>query len=156
GIGFFSVFMWGQHVRVTTRRPEEARKDTRVLEFSTGLSSRPILRPATEEELVREGGTRVRIWLKTPPEKHGGLLHICGGEPKTLERLCEWLCPALDVTLFVEEGTRKTRVIEASDWLTMDGVALLRRLSGEEKVDEAARLRPVLEPSGQVVGRAAI
>ena len=32
GIGFFSVFMWGQHVRVTTRRPEEAQRDTRVLE----------------------------------------------------------------------------------------------------------------------------
>lgn len=36
GIGFFSVFMLGQTVRVTTRRYDEGPLDTRVLEFATG------------------------------------------------------------------------------------------------------------------------
>jgi hypothetical protein len=50
GIGFFSVFMWGHRVRVTTRQYQDAQRDTRVLEFRTGLETRPLLRPARHEE----------------------------------------------------------------------------------------------------------
>lgn len=48
GIGFFSVFMWGDHVKVITRRPEDHIESTRVLEFSQGLSGKPVLRPANK------------------------------------------------------------------------------------------------------------
>src|SRR5713226_3652870 len=46
GIGFFSLFMWGDRVRVATRRYENARRDTKILEFTGGPESRAILRPA--------------------------------------------------------------------------------------------------------------
>jgi hypothetical protein len=128
GIGFFSVFMWGQRVRVSTRRPEEALGDTRVLEFSTGLAARPILRAAMEEEYIRDGGTRVRVWLKTEPKHAGGLLWREAEDSWSLARLCAWLCPALDVNLSVEEKGRRKRVIKASDWLVMPGADLLRRI----------------------------
>ena len=49
GIGFFSVFMWGEQVRITTRRYEQAQKETRVLEFGSGLSFRPLLRHARRQ-----------------------------------------------------------------------------------------------------------
>lgn len=64
GIGFFSVFMWAERVRVTTRRHDEAKGNTRVLEFQDAVKSRPLLRPAKKEEFLRDGGTIVRVWPK--------------------------------------------------------------------------------------------
>lgn len=63
GIGFFSVFMWGEKVSVTSKRFENGRDNSLVLEFNNGISSRPILRKASEEEFIRDGGTRIRVWL---------------------------------------------------------------------------------------------
>lgn len=44
GIGFFSVFMASDRVKIVTRRPDVAASDTLVLEFGSGLDGRPILR----------------------------------------------------------------------------------------------------------------
>src|SRR6185503_18726884 len=75
GIGFFSVFMWGRRVRITTRQfREDARRDTRVLEFWTGLEARPLIRPARHDESLDQGGTRVRVWLSKEPLEKGGVL----------------------------------------------------------------------------------
>lgn len=68
GIGFFSVFMWGDRVRVTTRRWTEG-STTRVLEFETGLMADPVLRDATPDVRRPDGGTSIRVWLKpTSPD----------------------------------------------------------------------------------------
>ncbi|MHC4878211.1 MAG: HD domain-containing protein, partial [Planctomycetota bacterium] len=40
GIGFFSVFLLGDYVRVISRRPEDGESSTTVLEFQKGVSSR--------------------------------------------------------------------------------------------------------------------
>lgn len=49
GIGFYSVFMLGESVRVRTRRADAAQSQTLILEFNTGLSTRPILRSASKQ-----------------------------------------------------------------------------------------------------------
>jgi hypothetical protein len=38
GIGFFSVFILGDHVRVITRRPDHAESDALLLEFRDGIA----------------------------------------------------------------------------------------------------------------------
>jgi hypothetical protein len=135
GIGFFSVFMWGHRVRVVTRRYDDGPRDTRILEFWTGVETHPLIRPAKLEEQLREGGTRVRVWLKKEPDKRGGLLrfkelaYVTKKEAVKLGLLCAWLAPALDVDLYV--GDRESPVVAASDWLTIDGAKLLGRLSLE-------------------------
>ncbi len=78
GVGFFSVFMWGHRVRVTSRRYDDGPRDTRILEFRTGLETRPLVRPAKLEEQLREGGTRVRVWLKKRAEREGWLVAVWG------------------------------------------------------------------------------
>jgi Histidine kinase-, DNA gyrase B-, and HSP90-like ATPase len=124
GIGFFSVFMWGERVKVTTQQYRDAQRDTQVLEFKGGLEARPLLRKAQEaEHLEGGGGTRVRVWLKHPPES------LFSDWFRTFEKFCVWLCPALDANLYVERaGGQPTKVITASDWKVMDGEALCRRL----------------------------
>ena len=86
--------------------------------------------------------------------------------PWTLEERCAWLCPALDVNLYVERK-EKRQVIGASDWISMKGSKLIQRLLGPSATNsmaELATLTAAIEPklrvmrnsSGEVVGRACV
>lgn len=184
GIGFFSAFIWGKRVLVVTRRPEDRKKDTRVLEFEQGADSRPILRPASEGEQLREAGTTVRVWLERRAIEQGGVL---GPEPLdeffedwsrsntrrrsnswSLSQLCEYLCPALDVDLYVDEDGQRAQVIKASDWIHMEGRDLLQRICIEganqwgayvppDQLDAVGKtLGEMNDDEGNIVGRACI
>lgn len=172
GIGFFSTFMLGDAVRVRTHRAEAAQKDTLVLEFNTGLSSRPVIREATSDEVLRDGGTCARVWLRTPPTDAGGLLHRYGDRPPmSLAQLCRQVCPSLPVTLVCQEKDITTHVIIGSDWLDIHGKELFRRTYDwmtyesddydgddcKEFLEKAAEnLRVLREADGTAVGRACV
>ncbi len=166
GIGFFSVFMWGGHVRITTRRFEDARKDTLVLEFPEGVESRATLRPALPSEFSKDGGTRVRVWLSKDPKSRGGILNSHHRSSEyNLKDLCVWLAPALEVDLFVSaEGGVETQAVGASDWKTMNSLEMLMRLmvfsdysaDSQEIIKRLSQnIRPLLD-SGGVVGRCSV
>jgi hypothetical protein len=166
GIGFFSVFMYGEKVLVTSRPFDAAVGETHSLEFRTGLGTRPVLYKE-ERKKLREGGTRVRVLLKDDPHSKKGLLNFGWQRaPGTLAQLCTWLAPALEVDLWVEENNSTTRVVQANDWQTLDPFELLHRLNledrltnGERENDDlralANRVRPMML-EGQLVGRCAI
>lgn len=155
GIGFFSVFMAGRRVRVASRRYDAAQAETRVLEFREGVEGRPILRaPRSADEQVRDGGTRVRVWLNLPLSDLVAPLRLfwerfrprlfdadllSGREPpplapeeEMLERFCAWLCPALDVDLWIRRTVdgNPVRVVGASDWLQLMPRDLVLRTYG--------------------------
>jgi len=161
GIGFFSVFMWGNRVRVTARSYRDAPRDTKILEFREGPKLRSLLRSAKPEEQLREGSTRVRIWLNNDPQEKGGLLWLPSmDKPVSLGALCAWLAPALDVDIYVEEpGLRGRRVVAASDWLVITEGQLLARLSLDpptfDKVFPENFVKEI-EANGRVIGRASI
>jgi hypothetical protein len=169
GIGFYSVFMWGDPVRVTTQRLGDAKADTITLDFGSGLNERPLLRPAENSERLDDGGTRVRVWLKDGLLSSGGLLRAERWEqPWRLERLCEWLCPSLDVNLDFEHNGKTKSIIKASDWKTMAGFRLYKRLTRDERSgryatermkrfrDDLKKLRVIRDKSGEIVGRACL
>jgi hypothetical protein len=181
GIGFFSVFMWGERVQVVTRRPEDGSDATRVLEFRKGLSTRPILRPAEASERLTEPGTVVTVWLEKRATDPGGFLGPGPIETRysffqrvrrnrdkvwTLKDLCAWLCPAIDVDLFAEQDGLRELSVTASDWETIDGAILLRRLLLHRDDVEpiclgkgfsiiASNLRDIRDESGTLLGRGA-
>ena len=170
GIGFFSVFMIADHVKVITRRSDAATKDTLVLEFSIGLQGRPILREANTSEQLLDGGTLIRLDLHTDPDDLGGLLHTPGKRPyRDLSELCVSLCPALEVDLNVEEEDVLKHVIKGGDWKTMDAYGFLRRIPILAQHDDitgedielfcqkaAPSVRTLKDENGEVVGRALI
>jgi len=169
GIGFFSVFMIAERVLVITRRSDAAARETLVLEFSSGLQGRPILRPADRDEQLIDGGTHVRIKLQRDPLGEGGLLEIGrGDETRSLAEACALLCPGIDVDLFVKETGAERKVVDANDWTVMEGKDLLARLrfqtnveSSEEDLSDfceraAPNLRLMRNANGDVVGRALI
>ena len=163
GIGFFSVFMWGNDVQIITRRYDKAHKDTWKLEFTMGLSSRPLLRKAETDEIPINGGTKVRVYLKDQPNflQHGR------NEKWSLEDYCSWLCPSIDANLFLDDENGSPRkIISASDWKTIDGITLLKRIIGPKNIDDKSLqdnldilkngLQLLKNSSGETVGRACV
>ncbi|MBT1678685.1 HD domain-containing protein [Curtobacterium aurantiacum] len=167
GIGFFSVFMLGDQVRVVTRRFDEASNDTKVLEFKNGTSGRPLLRKAVNSEVRHLGGTSVSVKLRGGED---GLLELLDrgrrGEAQNFAELCAFLAPMLDVDLEVTEGPgTSTVVVKANDWIDMEGVALLKRLSpgghsyfnrGMEAIADISSRLSLLTVEGRPVGRIAV
>lgn len=125
GIGFFSVFMAADHVKVVSRRPDAAANDTMVLEFGSGLNDHPILRPGGSDERLRDGGTVVELLLRTPPDAPNGILAGVDGKSIGLSTLCQRIAPTLEVKLVVSESGSTTTVISPRDWLSIDGQELL-------------------------------
>ena len=109
-----------------------------------------------------EGGTRVCVWLNEEPDQEGGLLCPEGTATRApnLGALCAWLAPALDVDLYVNDRGRTRRVLAASDWLTIDAMALLQRVTLRrlpelpDAEDFSSRLRVIRNIEGDPVGRA--
>ena len=64
GIGFFAVFMLGDHVEVNTRRHSrhaDESTDQWTLIFDSGAKGRPLLRESSSGELLLRAGTRVSV-----------------------------------------------------------------------------------------------
>jgi hypothetical protein len=162
GIGFFSVFMLGDVVRITTRPYREAQRETRVLEFSSGVSSVPLLRFAELNDQLHDGGTRVEVLLRTSPTDEAGLLNrIRTNTPRALTNLVRYLCPASTVNIRVSEnGSPAAAVVGADDWEKMAGNELIARCNIDANATDATRLgkrvRDIRDSSGNLVGRAAV
>lgn len=130
GIGFFAVFMLSDDVVVFSRHMDAAREDTWVLEFHDGPQSRPLLRRATSEERLNDGGTSVWVRLRVPAgdglltgeRRRGRDLH------PTLPQLCAWLAPASDVDIECPESDADGPIVVASDWVDIEPDELLRRV----------------------------
>ena len=166
GIGFFSVFMLGARVKITSRRFDQGFSTAKVLEFGAGLDAPPILRSANEEEVMRHGGTRVRVELFQAPGAGGGVfwsenLHYAF----SLGEIVSWLCLASDVDLYADEAKGRP-IVKGNDWQTIPPRALLSRThlvpSPDRKAFDvfaskiAPNLRLISRPSGETVGRIAI
>ncbi|MFF1919211.1 ATP-binding protein [Streptomyces sp. NPDC058221] len=141
GIGFFSVFMMGKRVRVTSRAIAGGPADTWVLEFGEGIEGRPIIRRATHAEQLDEPGTEVSVCLEEP------LVQKIDGKPAlrirdlrmaktifsgylSLSDLVRYLIPAPEVDVWVSDGADPRRIMEKDDWMTLDGKDFLMRVFG--------------------------
>ena len=178
GIGFFSVFMLGQRIRVSTLRAGEAERETRVLEFDAGTQVQPVLRRAEPAEQVRGGGTAVRVWLKKQSDPQGsravripdikvrgkhdtewceypGMYHMV-----TFVKLVRLLCPSLDVKIRVKEGDEEVIVSQRGQWLEDKGKSFFGRLQPgvvqDDTIKLTSNLRTLHLSDGSVAGRACI
>ncbi len=183
GIGFFSVFMLGEHVRVVTRRYEAVAENGGdgqwLLDFETGLKGRPVLRKPKQGEKLQRAGTRVSVAMDakvtgkllnniltihpTVPGFHRVDVPLPHGDGAPVEAVEEHLeavvgrqCPTLDVQVRIRvPGGEPKVIIEPRDWETMDSGRLLSRCySGSGWRNSTLQLVGLREPTtGALVGR---
>jgi hypothetical protein len=114
GIGFFSVFMLGNSVTVTSWRHGDARTEMRTLDFCDGLASTPVLRDPTEAEKksVIDRGTSVRIRLNSDPYSDTGFIGKKSFAKSSLDTLVKFLVPSADLTIAATEADGTKTIIE--------------------------------------------
>ncbi len=164
GIGFFSIFMLGDEVRVVTRRYDRDTQSARMLEFRHGLGSRPNLRDADPGEVPIDGGTRVEVRLKVHPAAPGGILHRdipFSNRAASLSDMIAAIAPACDVTITVIEEEDAVGGTQAGDWLEMSSGALMNRIKGQasksaQSLPSWKELIELRDEEGRIFGRARI
>ncbi len=105
GIGFFSVFMLGEKVTVTSWKYGENIDSMRTLDFYDGLFSNPILRNPTEIEKnsVIDRGTLIKIKLSKNPYEKGGIVYDENLKDCSLKALVQYYVPSIDIEIVVKE-----------------------------------------------------
>jgi len=137
GIGFFSSFMFGDDIRITTRKCTKAQEDTHVIEFRSGLNARPVIRNAKPNEYLVDGGTRVRIKIDNT-EAFNKLFSNSHKKTISLNELCLSIAPALDIEMIVSEETAE-QVFPKDFWINcsnLDFVKLLQTINCKDVFDD--------------------
>lgn len=168
GVGFFSVFMLGDIVKVTSRRYDAAAGAARTLEFRGGLDTRPILRELAPDETIPNGGTRVSVKIPDKLKSERGVSarrsFLDDKRPLHLSGLVAALSPDIDVDVNVEiEGKTKTAV-RSNDWMSIPAEKLLKRVCNRDTDESEAKdlrayasaVRELKGRNGQIYGRACI
>jgi hypothetical protein len=165
GIGFFSVFMLGSNVTVTSRRFDSAASDAHTLDFQGGLKMRPILREPSADEALKRPGTRICVQLDIKADEPKGLIFSSqsGGVKKlrSLHELVTNLCPSLEVKIEVCDQTgKKEDVVAANDWQTLPKSELLQRtalIGWHNKLPiDKIKIALLIDTEGRIYGRAGI
>jgi hypothetical protein len=165
GIGFFSVFNLGQHVKVISRKCTAGSADTRVLEFSS-ITSRPILRPAKTGELPQDFSTRISVKLDDPcafseGERPDWRYSVTGERPRSFSQRVRLLILALDIEVeFIDENG--TAHLHKPEWLSSGAREFLEILAAHEQNPNTTieayehLIQTLTDADGRSYGRAAI
>lgn len=166
GIGFFSVFMLGEQVRVVSRRFEQKEGEAAqwLLDFCNGISKRPILRVPVGSETLKRHGTRVSVLISS--EKLGRICTLKeyfwskGVEKINFVQACARLAPAIGINLYVNTNLQRQLAVSANDWLTLKPLDIIQRIAPgyfekEEKFGPWSHFSELLDEKGRVVGRCA-
>ena len=165
GIGFFSVFMWGENVKVISNRYDKARDNTMVLEFVNGVNSRPILRNANAEEVIKNGGTRIKIYLSK--KSIGEIFEPDFYSMMDIEEMLAKMCFSLDCNLYIDNN-RKKLLVKANDWVSIGMDEFISRLIGKKGMEQLVKEKPevyellcnnttiIKEDDDTIVGRACL
>jgi hypothetical protein len=170
GIGFFSVFMLGHNVLVTTRRFSRVPSDDSdqwLLEFEDGLNERPTLSRPTSTNSLPKHGTRVSVatdnktlhrlstvtfdpsWDTMDLEDKYRVLFS-----QDLRTVIANLCPTLDVKVSLRIGTKHpVTIVTPNDWQKMKPLALVRCAITTLFPAVPEMLLDLRETSGALLGR---
>jgi len=169
GIGFFSVFMLGDKVRVNTRRCEIKDEENNrgwILEFHQGTQNRPLLREPNITESLKKAGTKVSVFLAEEKLERLCLkeeVMLGKGGTLSVAQTCAHLAPAIDIDIFVRENSSRQRIVAAKDWKTLSQIQLLQRLypftyhnDNLKHFEGRLHLTQILDAENTLVGRCGI
>jgi len=175
GIGFFSVFLLGQNVKVITKPIFASSVETKVLEFSS-LEGRPILRDAIVGELPMDISTRVSVRLESPDEEYRADPYLtrfgrAHHRSKDIENIHDVirkhivkLISTVDITIHLEDKIEKTKIKHNPNWQKTSAKKFLSEILSEYTPFEKKAiidthkdlLDNIVDEDGRNFGRAAL
>lgn len=173
GIGFYSVFMYADRVRVTSRRANQdagGHEKPRTLEFKEGLTRRAIIRDyRRSDDGALATGVSTSVAVRLPRDLLEKWYVQVGDTSQTIPsigRRLQWLVIGLDVAVGLFEAGQRATEVHSGSYHDLSNVDLLHRISrsrpGEfqvldAKIDRAAdRIRPIMNSQGRLIGRGAV
>lgn len=166
GIGFFSVFLLGEAVRVVTRKFDASDSSAAVLSFDE-LTRRPLLRRSATGELPLDYTTRVSVKLNDKARAQltpKMMRHYRFGHEVSFVAQVVHLIAAVDVDIEIIDRVHNETHKHAGQWLTSPAGNFLGEVCAINDAGStrdivsthADRVRPIVELDGTVVGRAAL
>ena len=154
GIGFFSCFMLGNQVSVTSRPFDRGLDHGRTLQFRSDAITRPMLIESRPPDFSASLSTRVAV--RVSEDRLAEMLtfqhrHFFSDKPAsnrsnsmTLAQLVGRTCPMLAVDVYVEEGSGSSK-IHSRRWMDEDRLSWLNRILLPELRNSAAVNQLVIE-----------
>lgn len=166
GIGFFSVFLLGDAVRVITRRFDAGENTAVVLSFDE-LTRRPLLRRAATGELPLDFTTRVSVKLNNRARAQLAPINMGGLRADyrvSFVAQVVHLIAAVDVDIEIIDRVHGEVRKHDGDWLSSSAETFLEEVCSLHRPQLAShivsthggRVRQIVEPDGTVVGRGAL
>ncbi|QLG44588.1 HD domain-containing protein [Costertonia aggregata] len=105
GIGFFSSFMLGNEITVTSWKYGTSIDEMSTLDFYDGLNSTPLLRKPTKDEKqsIIDRGTSLKIKLHSDPYAKDGFMNKPGSKYRSLYDLIKYLVPSPNVNITIKD-----------------------------------------------------
>lgn len=166
GIGFFSVFMLGDEVKVATWRDGDAEENQVTLYLKERSNARPLLLETPISERLQNPGTLVSVRLRNGRESLLFELNkkttFGQDDPRylTLAELVGILAPAADIDILTKDCENpQEKTIIANDWQTLSNEALMERIAPAQSNNAKqliASIQGIRDSDGALVGRAAV
>lgn len=127
GIGFFSIFMLGKRISVTSWKFGESIDNMKTLDFYDGINSNPLLRTPTiaEKNRVIDRGTSIKIELDIDPYDKKGFVGSSNFSDNKLYNLIKFFVPACNVKITTKEVDGTVNTILPEHLLNLDFKGLL-------------------------------
>lgn len=152
GIGFFSVFMLGQQITVTSWKYGDGISNARTLEFLHGLDAQPLLRNPSSVEMssIIGRGTVIKIRLDEDPLGKDGFLFGFKDSPQPFFSLVSFLAPFTNVVIVVKEQNFPDKTVcpvdpgslDFSEYLDRVLLSQIKDSAQTSSIEEIKRLGP--------------
>ncbi|MBN2598403.1 MAG: ATP-binding protein [Marinifilaceae bacterium] len=122
GIGFFSMFMLGQIINVTSWKFGESIENMKTLDFYDGTNSNPILRNPSSCEKYRiiDRGTSVKIKLDIDPYSKQGFIGNSNFSDNKLYTLIKYFIPSANVKITTKESDGTINTVPSKHLMNLD------------------------------------
>ncbi|WP_392469201.1 ATP-binding protein [Sphingobacterium cellulitidis] len=168
GIGFYSVFMLGHKVIVSTSKFGDNPNVKNVLKFTKGLIDTPILISEKNQNVETDFGTSVCVKLQHNPYEGEGFINECSFVDNNLYSLIRYLVPDCKIDLEINENNKRYGVpkkglseLSPSDFKTFCDLASFTKKGNlgkvfiHNKLKDLNRLLLPIFQNGRIVGRLA-
>jgi hypothetical protein len=164
GIGFFSVFILGNEVKVVSRPCKAAESDGRVIHFKS-LDRKPLFRSARSGEIPKDFVTRISVKLHHYIHQQMRHERVPQSENKsriwTLNDEVLWQCSTLDVNVGLATFDNAKTIQHQWDWWALRKEDIAETMFSKsgisvEKCRQLGRYCEFLRVDGEVVGFGAI